>query len=49
MMKKKMFLLGQLVGFTRQLDVRMTNDDQIGRFADEFTELTTTTNSGLGR
>ena len=40
MMKKKMFLLGQLVGFTRQLDVKMTSDEQIDRFAKEFDRMT---------
>jgi pyruvate, water dikinase len=39
MMQKKMVLLGQLVGFTRQLDVMMTSDQQIGRFAQEFDRL----------
>lgn len=41
-MQRKMYLLGQLVGFTRQLDVRMTSDQQIGRFAREFDQLVTT-------
>lgn len=39
MMKRKMFLLGQLVGFTRQLDVRMTSDQQIGNFIKQFEQL----------
>lgn len=39
MMKKKMFLLGQLVGFTRQLDVKMTSDQQIEFFAEKFEQL----------
>lgn len=39
MMKRKMFLLGQLVGFTRQLDVRMTSDPQIHHFAEQFEQL----------
>jgi pyruvate,water dikinase len=41
MMKKKMHLLGQLVGFTRQLDVRMTSDNQIEAYAKEFDQLLT--------
>lgn len=40
LMKKKMYLLGQLVGFTRQLDVKMTSDQQVGKFAMEFERLT---------
>lgn len=39
MMQKKMFLLGQLVGFTRQLDVRMTSDQQIHHFIKQFEQL----------
>ncbi len=39
MMEKKMFLLGQLVGFTRQLDVKMTSDQQISYFTKQFEEL----------
>ncbi|VTR70028.1 Pyruvate phosphate dikinase PEP/pyruvate-binding protein [Desulfosarcina cetonica] len=35
-MAKKMVLLGRLVGFTRQLDVKMTSDAQVGAFAREF-------------
>ncbi len=38
-MAGKMVLLGQLVGFTRQLDVRMTSDAQVGTFAKEFDQL----------
>lgn len=50
-MKKKVYILGQLVGFTRQLDVMMTNDDQIGKFAEEFSGLIATDElmNGLGR
>jgi pyruvate,water dikinase len=39
LMKRKMVLIGQLVGFTRQLDVMMTSDQQIGRFAEQFDRL----------
>ncbi len=35
----KMLLLGQLVGFTRQLDVKMTSDTQVGNFTKEFERL----------
>ena len=38
-MADKMVLLGQLVGFTRQLDVKMTSDAQVGTFAREFEQL----------
>ena len=38
-MERKMHLLGQLVGFTRQLDVKMTSDRQIDEFAREFEHL----------
>jgi len=41
-MKRKMYLLGQLVGFTRQLDVKMTSDQQVGKFAGEFERLAET-------
>ena len=39
MMEEKMFLLGQLVGFTRQLDVKMINDQQIDHFIKQFAQL----------
>jgi pyruvate, water dikinase len=39
LMERKMFLIGQLVGFTRQLDVRMTSDRQVDEFAREFEQL----------
>jgi pyruvate,water dikinase len=38
-MRSKMVLLGQLVGFTRQLDVMMTNDAQIEAFAKKFEQM----------
>ncbi len=38
-MEQKMYLLGQLVGFTRQLDVRMNSDQQIEKSAGEFERL----------
>lgn len=41
-MKKKMYLLGQLVGFTRQLDVKMTSDQQVVESAKEFERLVKT-------
>ncbi len=39
LMQRKMYLLGQLVGFSRQLDVKMTDDSQIGAFVSEFDRL----------
>ena len=39
LMEWKMHLLGQLVAFTRQLDVQMNSDRQIGRFVGEFEQL----------
>jgi pyruvate, water dikinase len=39
-MQRKMYLLGQLVGFTRQLDVQMTSDQQIVNFSKQFSDLT---------
>ena len=36
LMQSKMHLLGRLVGFTRQLDVKMTSDTQIANFSKEF-------------
>jgi pyruvate,water dikinase len=38
-MENKMYLLGQLVGFTRQLDVKMTSDQQIHHFVEQFALL----------
>ncbi len=39
LMQSKMHLLGRLVGFTRQLDVKMTSDKQIVNFSKEFERL----------
>ncbi len=39
LMQSKMRLLGGLVGFTRQLDVKMTSDSQIINFSKEFEQL----------
>jgi len=39
-MKKKVHIIGQLVAFTRQLDVQMDSDHQIDRFVEEFDRLT---------
>lgn len=39
-MKEKVNLIGQLVAFTRQLDVQMNNDNQVVRFVREFDNLT---------
>jgi pyruvate,water dikinase len=39
LMEQKMALLGQLVGFTRQLDVQMSGDMEIVRYKKEFEEL----------
>ena len=39
LMQQKMHLLGKLVGFTRQLDVRMTSDAHIVNFSNEFEQL----------
>jgi len=38
-MERKMYLLGQLVGFTRQLDVQMSSDLKIGEFTEQFERL----------
>ena len=38
-MRWKMHLLGQLVAFTRQLDVQMNSDQKIGKFVGEFERL----------
>jgi pyruvate,water dikinase len=50
-MERKMALLGQLVGFTRQLDVQMNSDKQIIKFIKEFEGLASADNNikGLGR
>jgi pyruvate, water dikinase len=50
-MRRKMVLLGQLVGFTRQLDVKMTSDAQVGNFITEFEKLIKMDQpiNGLGR
>jgi pyruvate,water dikinase len=47
-MQKKMTLLGQMVGFTRQLDMRMNSDQQIIKFIKEFETLTKTDNYPKG-
>lgn len=39
-MEQKVNLIGQLVAFTRQLDVQMNNDNQVMRFVREFDHLT---------
>lgn len=39
-MEKKVHIIGQLVAFTRQLDVQMDSDDHIDRFVEEFDRLT---------
>jgi len=39
LMECKMHLLGQLVAFTRQLDVQMNSDHQIMKFVGEFEQL----------
>ncbi|MBW2130357.1 MAG: pyruvate, water dikinase [Deltaproteobacteria bacterium] len=39
-MKKKIHVIGQLVAFTRQLDVQMTDDGQINRFLVKFNNVT---------
>jgi len=51
LMERKMALLGQLVGFTRQLDVQMNSDRQIVKFIREFEGLARADNNtkGLGR
>lgn len=38
-MRKKMHLLGLLVGFTRQLDIKMTTDQEIKRSIENFNQL----------
>lgn len=38
-MKEKLRLIGLLVAFTRQLDVKMVNDNQITKFIHNFSEL----------
>ena len=43
-MRKKMTLLGQMVGFTRQLDMKMNSDHQIIKFTKEFEALAKTDN-----
>lgn len=35
-MREKMLVLGGLIGYTRQLDVRLQNDEDLARYADEF-------------
>jgi len=40
LMERKMLLLGQLVAFTRQLDVQMSSDQQILKFLSKFEQLT---------
>ena len=50
-MQQKMTLLGQVVGFTRQLDMQMHSDQQIEKFTKEFEAMTKTDNhpTGFGR
>ncbi len=43
-MQKKVHTIGQLVAFTRQLDVQMNSDQQIERFVIEFDRLTQQSN-----
>lgn len=43
-MQRKMTLLGQMVGFTRQLDMQMNSDQQIVKFTKEFETLAKTAN-----
>ncbi len=40
LMERKVCLLGQLVAFTRQLDVLMSSDQQIEKFVQKFDQLT---------
>jgi len=42
LMLRKMRILGNLVGFTRQLDVRMTSDAQVDKFSREFERMINT-------
>jgi pyruvate,water dikinase len=43
-MKKKMTLIGQMVAFTRQLDMQMNSDQKIAKFIKEFETLVSTDN-----
>ncbi len=38
-LKEKLYLIGKMVSFTRQLDVKMVDDDQIDLFIKKFEEL----------
>ncbi len=38
-LKEKLYLIGKMVSFTRQLDVKMVDDDQIDLFIEEFEKL----------
>ncbi len=38
-MEQKVCVIGQLVAFTRQLDVKMINDQQVKYFVEEFEKL----------
>ncbi len=38
-LREKLYLIGKLVSFTRQLDVKMVDDEQIDLFIKEFEEL----------
>ncbi len=40
-MEAKMVLLGRLVGFTRQLDVKMSSDQKVDEFTEQFAQLLT--------
>jgi pyruvate, water dikinase len=37
-MRRRLIALGQLVGFTRQLDMQLKSDDDVGRFLEAFME-----------
>ena len=41
-MQRKMILIGQMVAFTRQLDMRMNSDQQIVKYIKEFEKLAKT-------
>jgi pyruvate,water dikinase len=41
LMERKVYLLGQLVGFTRQLDVRMNSDQKVDEYSQQFEHLVT--------
>jgi hypothetical protein len=35
-MERTLDILGRLIGFTRQLDVQMTDDETVARYAEAF-------------